>query len=53
MLYVQQSLSPGEELIHVGHFHWMYTVSAIMNIFWGIVGCIVVIIGAIYFQSYM
>ncbi len=51
MLYVQQSLSQGEELIHVGRFHWMYTVGAVVNILFGIVGCILVIVGAIYFKS--
>ncbi len=50
MLYVQQSLSPGEELVHVGHFHWMYTVNALMGIFWGIVGCVAVMAAAIYLQ---
>lgn len=51
MLYVQQSLSPDEEIIHIGHFHWFYTLTAVMAIFWGIVGCIAVIVGAIYFQE--
>lgn len=51
MLYVQQSLSPDEEIIHVGHFHWFYTMTAIMAIFWGILGCIAVIVGAVYFQQ--
>ncbi|MCK5374936.1 MAG: PH domain-containing protein [Alphaproteobacteria bacterium] len=37
MLYVQQSLGPDEELVHVGKFHWMYTVSAFMSILWGLV----------------
>lgn len=35
MLYIQQSLAPGEELIHVGEFHWMHTFMAFMAIFWG------------------
>jgi hypothetical protein len=48
MLYVQQSLGPDEEVIHVGNFHWMYTVSAVFSIFWGIVGCIVMIVAAVY-----
>lgn len=51
MLYVQQSLSPDEEIIHIGHFHWFYTFNAIMAIFWGILGCVVVIVGAIYFTE--
>lgn len=50
MLYIQESLSPDEELIHVGKFHWMYTLQALLSILWGIVGCIAVIWGGIYFQ---
>ena len=53
MAYVHQSLTPGEELIHIGRFHWMYTFSAIMAIVWGIVGCIGTIVAAIYFEKYM
>lgn len=52
MLYVQQSLSPNEEIIHIGHFHWMYTLLAMLAIFWGILGCIAVIVGAIYVQDH-
>ena len=46
MLYVQQSLGPGEELIHVGQFHWMYTVSAFLSIFWAFISAIIVVVGA-------
>lgn len=49
LMYVRQSLTSGEELIHAGSFHWMYTVQAILSIVWGIVGCIAVIIGSVYF----
>lgn len=48
--YVRQSLSPGEQLLHVGHFHWMYTFKAIMAIVWGIIGCVATIVGAVIFQ---
>ncbi|MDH5723785.1 MAG: PH domain-containing protein [Alphaproteobacteria bacterium] len=48
MLYVQQSLGPDEELVHIGKFHWMYTVSAFLSIFWGLVGAILVIVIATY-----
>lgn len=51
MLYVQQSLGPDEELIHVGHFHWMYTVNAFMSIFFGMLISVVVIIGGIMAQK--
>jgi hypothetical protein len=43
MMYVQQSLSPGEEIVCVGHFHWMYTLQAIMCMVWGLIGAMVVI----------
>ena len=46
MLYVEQSLGPDEELVHVGKFHWFYTLHAYMAIFWGVVGALVVIFGA-------
>lgn len=51
MLYIQQSLGPDEELVHVGQFHWIYTLSAIMSIVWGVLGCIAVIWGGIYLQQ--
>ena len=48
MLYVQQSLGPGEELVHIGNFHWMYTVSAFFSIIWGLIISIVVMFGSYY-----
>lgn len=48
MLYIQQSLGPNEELVHIGKFHWMYTVHSFMSILWGIAGSIVVILGSVY-----
>ncbi|WP_435641508.1 PH domain-containing protein [Micavibrio aeruginosavorus] len=54
MLYVQQSLNKDEELVYVGHFHWMYNVQAVMAIVWGVVGCIAVIVGGVYvWDNYM
>lgn len=50
MLYVQQSLGPDEELIHVGKFHWMYTVNSFMSIFWGLIFAILIMVAA--FQGY-
>lgn len=47
MLYVQQSLGPDEELVHIGRFHWMYTVNAFMSIVWGIVMSIIIIIASV------
>ncbi len=46
MLYVQQSLGPDEELVHVGKFHWMYTVGAFMSILWGLVTSILIMFAA-------
>ncbi|MGH1398433.1 MAG: PH domain-containing protein [Alphaproteobacteria bacterium] len=51
MLYVQQSLGPDEELVHVGKFHWMYTVHAFTAILWGLFISILIIVGAIIFYK--
>lgn len=48
MLYVQQSLGPNEELVHVGKFHWIYTFNAFMAIFWGMSASICVIVGSVF-----
>lgn len=57
MMYVQQSLAPDEELIHIGHFHWFYNFMAIMSIVNGVIGCILILIGSVYvlenFGSYI
>lgn len=37
----------------MGQFHWMYTVHAIMNIVWGVIGCIFAIVVAVAFENYM
>lgn len=51
MLYVQQSLGGDEEIVHIGHFHWMYTLNAVMSIVWGIIACVVVVAAAVYFNA--
>lgn len=51
MYYVQQSLGKNEELIHVGHFHWMYNVGAVMHIVWGIILCVLVLVGSYIAQT--
>ncbi len=53
MLYIQQSLGPDEELVHVGQFHWMYTVSALFSILFGLVACIMFLIGAVFVYAQM
>ncbi len=51
MLYVQQSLAPDEEIIHIGHFHWMYDVKAFLSLFWGVVFAVIVIWGSLFIQD--
>lgn len=53
MLYVQQSLGPDEELVHIGKFHWMYTVHAFLAIFWGLILSLCVIFFSVYAYSYL
>lgn len=53
MLYIQQSLAPDEELIHIGRFHWFYDVIAVMNIFWGLFFAISILLGAVAVQKYL
>ncbi|MCD8496811.1 MAG: PH domain-containing protein [Alphaproteobacteria bacterium] len=48
MLYVQQSLGPDEELVHIGQFHWIYTIQAFFAIVWGVGASIAIIAGAIF-----
>lgn len=36
MLYVEQSLSPNEEILIAARFHWMYTLQAVMWILFGL-----------------
>ncbi len=51
MLYVQQSLGTDEELVYVGHFHWMHTFQAFLSIFWGMLGSLIVLVGATMFYK--
>lgn len=50
MDYIRQSLTEDEELVHVAHFHWMYTVSAIFNIVFGVGLAVAIVIGSIMVQ---
>lgn len=34
--YIQESLTDGEDLVHLGRFHWMYNLQAVMNIIFSI-----------------
>ena len=51
--YIRESLTEQEDVIHVGRYHWMYTVSAAMNIVIGIVLAIMVIVAAVKFGGMM
>lgn len=53
MLYVQQSLAPDEELVHIGRFHWFYDVMAIMNIVWGLFFAVSILFAAVVLQNYI
>lgn len=53
MLYIEQSLGPDEELVHVGNFHWMYTVQAFMSIIWGMVISLLIVIGSVVIYKQM
>lgn len=46
MLYVQESVGPDEELIHVGQFNIMYTVQAVLMILIGVLGSLIVVLAA-------
>jgi hypothetical protein len=48
MLYVQQSLGPGEEILMGARFHWMYTVRAVFWILFGLALGIAIGYGAIW-----
>lgn len=50
MEYIRQSLTDDEELIHIAQFHWMYNVQAAMNIIFGVILSILVIVLAIKVQ---
>ena len=47
MDYIRQSLGEDEELVHVAHFHWMYTMAAVFNVIFGVGLAVLIIVGAI------
>lgn len=51
MDYIRQSLGEDEELVHIARFHWMYTLSAILNIVFGVLMSGGIIIGAIMMET--
>lgn len=50
MIYVQQSLIPGEKIVFGGFYHWMYTFNALMWVVIGFFMAFMVIHAAIYIQ---
>ncbi len=53
MDYIRQSLGEDEELVHVAHFHWMYTLSAVFNIVFGVGLAAAIIIGSVMVQPHL
>ncbi len=50
MDYIRQSLGENEELVHVAHFHWTYTMSAVLNIIFSVLLSAGIIVFAIKVQ---
>jgi hypothetical protein len=48
MLYVQQSLSPNEKIVHIGNFHWAYKAAALSWLLFGLVIAYFIIHVALY-----
>ena len=53
MDYTRQSLGEDEELVHIGRFHWTYTLGAIFNIVFGLALAAGIIIGSMMVQPYL
>jgi uncharacterized membrane protein YdbT with pleckstrin-like domain len=51
--YIRQSLSSDEELIHVAQFHWMYVISALLNLLFSFVLSIIILYMALKFEPVM
>jgi hypothetical protein len=48
--YIEQSLTQGERVVHLGRFHWIYLAGALFWIFMGVIGCCLIMGGAIAFE---
>lgn len=51
MSYIKQSLTPDEQLIHIGRFHWMYSVNAILSILSSFFICVGILWASIFFME--
>jgi len=50
MDYVRQSLTQDEELVHIAHFHWFYTLSAIFNVIFSVGLAVLIIVAAVHIE---
>lgn len=50
MDYIRQSLADDEVLVHVAHFHWFYTVSAIINVLFGAILAAIILAVAVKYE---
>lgn len=48
MLYIQESLGPNEELVHVGQFHWTYMIGAVLSVIWGVATAGAIMLASVY-----
>ena len=48
--YVRESLTEDEEIIHAARFHWTFSMVAVLNIVYGVIGAIIVIVLGVKFQ---
>jgi uncharacterized membrane protein YdbT with pleckstrin-like domain len=53
MLYVQQSLGPNEQLLHIGYFHWIYDLKAILSIILSFLLGVFILYGGIWLQLHV
>ncbi|PZO88251.1 MAG: hypothetical protein DI626_02155 [Micavibrio aeruginosavorus] len=53
MDYIRQSLGEDEELVYVAHFHWTYTLGAVLNIVFALILAVGVIVGSIMVQPWL
>jgi hypothetical protein len=50
MQYMSESLNPNEEIIKIGHFHYMYTVNAIMWVGIGVILALGILYASYYWE---
>lgn len=50
MTYIEQSLTAGEKVVHIGRFHWIYIAGAVTWIVLGLIGCMLIVGGGLAFK---